>query len=126
MTRYKYDGYVEYVGIAYDEQKRARDKQYPLIEWQMTEKDCLKYCYDRGFDWDGLYEHFTRLSCFCCPLQKINHLRNLYFYYPELWQEMKRMDKLANNKFRPDYSIDELEEKFEKERKRADEYIQHI
>ena len=24
---------------------------FPLANWNMTEKDCLKYCYDKGFDW---------------------------------------------------------------------------
>lgn len=45
---------IEYVGIAADEPKRVKDKRYPLVEWGWTEADCLKYCYDRGFDW-GAY-----------------------------------------------------------------------
>ena len=32
---------VEYVGIAADETRRIKDKKYPLVEWEMTEKDCL-------------------------------------------------------------------------------------
>ena len=40
-------GAVEYVGIAVDELKRLEkerkgNKQFPLAEWNMTEKDCLK------------------------------------------------------------------------------------
>lgn len=42
---------IEYVGIAADEPKRIKDKTYLLAEWGMTEKDCLAYCYERGFDW---------------------------------------------------------------------------
>ena len=50
-------GAVEYVGIAYDEpsrleKERKGNKQFPLAEWKMTEKDCLQYCYDKGFDWN--------------------------------------------------------------------------
>ena len=30
---------IEYVGIAADETKRIKDKNYPLVEWGMTEKD---------------------------------------------------------------------------------------
>ena len=35
---------IEYVGIAADETKRIKDKNYPLVEWGMTEQDCLSYC----------------------------------------------------------------------------------
>lgn len=51
---------IEYVGIAADEVNRIKDKNYPLVEWGMTEKDCLSYCYRRGFDWGGLYDLFKR------------------------------------------------------------------
>lgn len=54
---------VQYIGIAADETKRIKDCCYPLVEWGMTEKDCLAYCYERGFDWGGLYEIFNRVSC---------------------------------------------------------------
>lgn len=67
---------IEYVGIAADEPKRIKDKTYPLAEWGMTEKDCLAYCYERGFDWGGLYEIFHRVSCWCCPLQSLDELQN--------------------------------------------------
>lgn len=112
LNKYKDEGYVEYIGIAYDEQDRIKDKKYPLVEWKMTEKDCLQYCYDRGFNWDGLYEHLDRVSCWCCPLKRISEYRVIYKYYPNLWQELKEMDKKAYNRFRKDYSIEELEEKF--------------
>ena len=46
LKRYEDEGYIEYIGIAFDEQERARDKNYPLIKWEMTEKDCLNYCYE--------------------------------------------------------------------------------
>lgn len=81
---------IQYIGIAADEKKRAKDKKYPLIEWGMTESDCLNYCYNKGFDWGGLYQHFDRVSCWCCPLQNLKDLRNLWEYYPELWSELKR------------------------------------
>ena len=82
---------IEYVGIAADEEYRLRRKinkrenmRYPLVEWGMTEADCLKYCYDRGFDWGGLYEKFSRVSCWCCPLQSLPELRVLYHDFPDL------------------------------------------
>lgn len=108
----KNEEYTEYIGIACDEPKRIKDKCYPLIDWGMTEKDCLHYCYERGFDYDGLYEHFDRVSCWCCPLKNLKELEILYKYYPELWEELKKMDKRAYNQFRKDYSVEQLEEKF--------------
>lgn len=115
LRKYKDEGYKEYVGIAYDEQERIKDKNYPLVDWQMTEKDCLEYCYSKGFNWEGLYEHLDRVSCWCCPLKKIKEYKVLYTYYPNLWNELKGMDKKANNRFRKDYTVEELEEKFKEE-----------
>lgn len=47
---------IDYVGIAADEPTRfnkasQEGKTLPLVQWGMTEKDCLQYCYDRGFHW---------------------------------------------------------------------------
>ncbi len=108
---------IQYIGIAADEKKRAKDKKYPLIEWGMTESDCLNYCYNKGFDWGGLYQHFDRVSCWCCPLQNLKDLRNLWEYYPELWSELKEMDAKAYNTFRTDYSFLQLEKRFQAEKK---------
>lgn len=122
LSKYKDDGYIEYIGIAYDEQDRIKNKIYPLVEWKMTEKDCLEYCYKKGFNWDGLYEHLDRVSCWCCPLKRIREYKVLYKYYAKLWEELKEMDEKANNTFRNDYSVKELEKKFRKE-KTKDERI---
>ena len=112
LKKYKEEGYTEYIGIAYDEPKRIRDKRYPLVEYEMTEADCLQYCYEKGFYWDGLYEHFDRLSCWCCPLKSLKELKILYKYYPDLWEQLKDMDKRSYNQFRADYSVEQLENKF--------------
>lgn len=34
---------VQYIGIAADEPQRIRNFRYPLVEWGMTEADCLAY-----------------------------------------------------------------------------------
>lgn len=113
LKKYKEEGYVEYIGIAYDELDRVKDKKYPLVEWQMTEKDCLQYCYDRGFDWSGLYKHFDRVSCWCCPLKNQKELTILWQYYPDLWEQLKEMDKKAYNLFKfPNWKVEGLEQKF--------------
>ena len=65
---------VQYIGIAADEPKRIREHRYPLVEWGMTEADCLAYCRERGFDWEGLCDIFHRVSCWCCPLQSYDEM----------------------------------------------------
>lgn len=112
------DDFTQYIGIAADEPKRLREvpnRKYPLAEWGVTEAAALQYCYEHGFDWDGLYNHFDRVSCWCCPLKNLKELKALYLYYPDLWAQLRSMDYFAFNQFRADYSVLELEEKFKKE-----------
>ena len=109
------DEAIEYIGIAYDEKKRIKDKPntvYPLVEWGITEKLALEYCYSKGFDWEGLYEVIPRTSCYCCPFKSIKELRTIYKNFPDLWGKMRDMQSRAKNKFRVDYSIFDLEERF--------------
>lgn len=108
--------YVQYIGIAADEPKRHRNipdnVRHPLYDWGITEQQALQYCYDHGFDWDGLYEHFDRVSCWLCPLQGIKELRTLRKVFPELWSKLRVMDALTYYQYRPDYSIEQLERRF--------------
>jgi 3'-phosphoadenosine 5'-phosphosulfate sulfotransferase (PAPS reductase)/FAD synthetase len=113
---------VEFVGIAYDEVKRAEKKyikeknvRLPLVEWQITERQALDYCYSKGLDWGGLYEKFHRVSCWCCPLSRIGSLRTLYNDFPELWKELEEMDKKSWRNFKSNYTVTELREKFANE-----------
>lgn len=113
---------VEYVGIAADEKYRLiRENnitnKHPLVDWNWTESDALKYCYDKGFDWEGLYLIFDRVSCWCCPLQPLKGLKNLWKYFPDLWHKLYEMDKHTWRKFRADYSVEELTVRFELEEK---------
>lgn len=116
--REKYD-VLEYIGIAADETNRLDRKRnqspnhvHPLVDWNMTEADCLKYCYDRGFDWGGLYELFQRVSCWCCPLQGLDELRMLRKHFPDLWQQLMDWDGQTWRSFRADYSVKELDIRF--------------
>lgn len=104
---------IEYVGIAADETKRIKDKNYPLVEWGMTEQDCLSYCYRRGFDWGGLYEIFSRVSCWCCPLQSLEELRKLYRHFPDLWRQLEKWDDSTWRTFLKNYSVRELAVRFD-------------
>lgn len=109
---------VQYIGIAADEAERAREFKYPLIEWGMTEADCLAYCKERGFDWDGLYDIFNRVSCWCCPLQSFDELRKLRKHFPDLWERLRYMDKHTWRKFLKNYSVEQLDIRFDFEEER--------
>lgn len=78
----------------------------------MTEADCLAYCKERGFDWDGLYDIFHRVSCWCCPLQSLEELRKLRKHFPELWEQLRDWDKRTWRTFLKEYSVEQLETRF--------------
>ena len=118
--KYKNQEIIEYLGIAFDELNRVKDiknTKYPLVEWEITERMALDYCYSKGFTWGGLYRKVDRVSCWCCPLQNLKSLRNLYDNFPHLWKILKDWDSRTRRKFRADYSVEELEKKFKKEYK---------
>ncbi len=112
---------IEYHGIAFDEKHRTKKNRdgrkilYPLVEWGVTGEQALEYCYSKGLDWDGLYEQFHRVSCWCCPLSRIDELRVLYNDFPEIWMGLEAMDKKSFRRFRSNYSVAELAKKFASE-----------
>ena len=114
---------VSYVGIAADEPKRIKNERYPLADWGITEKEALQICYDRGYDFGGLYQIYHRCSCWCCPLQGIGELRKLRQHHPELWERLQEMDKRALaqfgsgplGQFKQNWSVERLDERFAKE-----------
>lgn len=103
---------VHYVGIAADEAHRVKDKRYPLVEWGVTEAEALAYCYERGFDWGGLYELFDRVSCWCCPLKSLKELRVLRHEFPDLWTRLLEMDARSYNTLQIAASAEQLERRF--------------
>lgn len=118
---------LHYVGIAADETKRCKNDIYPLVEWGITEADALKVCYDRGFDFGGLYKIYNRASCWCCPFQRIGELRKLRHHHPELWARLMELDRKAIaqfgkgplGQFRKDWTVEQLEARFAKEEQKA-------
>jgi 3'-phosphoadenosine 5'-phosphosulfate sulfotransferase (PAPS reductase)/FAD synthetase len=114
-----------YVGIAYDERERCKSARYPLVDWEITEAQALKICYEHGFDFGGLYKLYHRASCWCCPFQQIGELRKLRKHHTELWEHLQIMDKRAREQFgtgplgqfKKNWSVERLEERFLKEEK---------
>lgn len=115
------------IGFAADEAHRTQSKnmlnfkfpvRFPLIERGITEERALKICREASFDWGGLYNYFRRVSCFCCPLQGLDELRNLRRYFPELWAKMLYWDSKRpeqNRGFKGYKTVRDLEERFRKE-----------
>lgn len=124
IEKYAKDCY-EYVGIATDEplrlnKERKGNKLFPLAYWNMTEKDCLKYCYDKGFNWleDGieLYSILDRVSCWCCCNKNLKELKNYYKYLPKYWNKLKDMQSKLDRPMKYNkYTVFDLEERFKKE-----------
>lgn len=90
---------LQYIGIASDESYRVKEKRYPLVDWKITETEALKICYDRGYDWNGLYEIYYRCSCWCCPFQRIGELRKLRTHHLDLWKRLRELDSRALKQF---------------------------
>lgn len=116
---------LHYVGIAADEAKRCKGEVYPLVEWGITEAQALQICYDRGFDFGGLYEIYNRASCWCCPFQRIGELRKLRKHHPELWARLMDMDQRALaqygdnplGRFKQNWTVAQLDARFAAEEK---------
>lgn len=117
------DNYKEYVGIAYDEGKRIKEdskKIYPLYDLKLIEKDCLEYCYSKGFNWVEddveLYSILDRVSCWCCCNKNLKELKNYYKYLPKYWEKLKELQSKTNRPMKYNkYSVFDLEEKFKGE-----------
>lgn len=117
----------QYVGIAADENKRfekAKNKHkiMPLVEWGMTEPDCLSLCYDFGFDWlekgaerpIRLYDILDRVSCWCCCNKNLRELENIFLYLPQYWLGLKELQSRTNRPMKGHgKSVFDLEKRFE-------------
>jgi len=118
-------GCIEYVGLAADETERIEKerngfKEFPLADAGMTEKDCLKYCHDRGFYWmeEGieLYDILDRVSCFCCANKNLKELKNIWYYLPKYWERLKELQAKTTWPMKGESgSVFELEKRFMRE-----------
>lgn len=113
---------VSCVGYGSDEAHRVKVNskypcRYPLLEYDKTEQDCLDYCLERGFDWGGLYGIYRRVSCYCCPLQRISDLKKLRKNFPELWSKTLYTDKMIQDNigFHGYNTVQDLEKRFAEE-----------
>lgn len=111
---------VQLIGIAADEghrldrkQQQEGNKRFPLVEWGWTEADAMAYCRERGYDWEGLYDLFNRVSCWCCPLQPLAEVKKLWKHFPDLWERLGKLDAQTWRDFMPrGWSVERLERRF--------------
>ena len=88
---------VECIGFSADEKKRVNGKTIkskktwpvwcPLVDWGITEKAALDYCYSLGYDFGGIYEWMPskRVSCYDCPKQSKADWDAIKQHKPELF-----------------------------------------
>lgn len=113
---------IQYIGIAADEDYRLErennqnpNHRHPLREWGWVEADALAYCREKGYDWEGLYDIFDRVSCWCCPLKSYDELRRTREHFPDLWRELLRLDARQCKKFAHGYTVADFDRRFELE-----------
>lgn len=116
--RKHYDVY-QYIGIAADEDYRIERPTnqnkwhiHPLRVWGWTEADAMRYCREKGYDWEGLYDLFNRVSCWCCPLQSLQDLRALRKNFPDLWAKLNELDKKQPKPYKSFLSVEQIGERF--------------
>lgn len=64
-------------------------------------------------DWLVLYiKLLLGVGCWFCNKKRMSELKQLYKEYPELWNELKKIEKDSFNKFKRDYTLEDLERKF--------------
>jgi len=112
---------IKYIGLTKDEVHRARldsNIRYPLIEFGVSSREALAYCYSLGFDWKGIYEYTKRLGCYPCPFASLNNLRYLFYHHPDLWERILKTEEYLKAKgypfwkFKPSISAKELDKRF--------------
>lgn len=111
-----------YVGIAADEPDRiirakAKGQLLPLVDYNMTEQDCLDYCKSKGFSYlEGevdLYSLLDRCSCWCCANKNLKELRNIFERLPKYWSRLKELQSKTDIPFyQKRKTIEDLEKKF--------------
>lgn len=115
--------YREYIGIAVDEAKRIEKernehKLLPLVDWKMAERDCLIFCYGKGYYWEEnnvrLYDILDRVSCWCCANKNKKEIENMFIYLPEYYMKNIKLLKLIKKRNTKGVVVDKAKEQFMK------------
>lgn len=107
-------GTTECIGFNTDEchrcerpeiKKKKWHVRFPLIEHGFSKVDVLNYCKSLGYDWGGLYDVFSRVSCFCCPKAGQKRLDKLRYHFPYLYERYLAMDEIAQSAQKPKLKV---------------------
>jgi hypothetical protein len=83
---------------------------------ELTEKDCLEYCYSKGWHWNEngyeLYDLLDRVSCKYCKNKNLKELRNIYHFMPKVWQELKELQDEVQMPYKGGKTIHDIETRF--------------
>lgn len=120
------DDCTMYMGYVHREQNRIHESDkdfitlsYPLVSWGWNEPDVSAYLKEKTL-FNTLYNHFTRTGCKFCPKQSLDSWYALYVNFPDDYQEAISWEHEATKRnahiknFRSDYSLTQLEKRFEK------------
>lgn len=110
-----------YVGIAFDEVPRmialaarstSKVKQYSvLFANRITEREAFEIC--KKYDLvSPIYDTSARGGCWFCVKQSRRQIYDLWKNYPDLFNELKELEKDSRCLFAKDISLAELETKF--------------
>ena len=109
---------IQYIGIASDEPNRFHNlterKISPLVLHGITENECMEICKKLDLV-SPIYSFSLRGGCWFCHKQPLKQLKILRKEYPELWRLLLKWDSDSPFKFRLDYSVHELDERFAQE-----------
>ncbi len=116
-----HDDITEYVGIAYDEPtryERLANKSTPhhirrsiLYEQKITEAAAFEICKPYGLV-SPLYDNCERGGCWFCVKQSIHDIYNLWRNYPDLFAELKKIEKDSRCLMLKRHSLAEYETRF--------------
>jgi 3'-phosphoadenosine 5'-phosphosulfate sulfotransferase (PAPS reductase)/FAD synthetase len=114
--------YAEIVGIAADEIKRIpralkKGQILPLVDYGITEAEAFKICQREGLLSPAYTKATRRLGCWFCHNQRIGELRHLRHAYPDLWELLLTLDNDSELKFKPDWTVKQLDQRFTEEDK---------
>jgi 3'-phosphoadenosine 5'-phosphosulfate sulfotransferase (PAPS reductase)/FAD synthetase len=98
----------------FQDAQRSRHFRFPLIEWNMSEADCVTFLRERDL-LNPLYDRFKRIGCWLCVYQSKNSLHSLYTYYPDLWKKILEYEADSPHHFKPNIMLESLAHEFDKQ-----------
>lgn len=114
--------YTQYVGIAIDEPERLKrmegsNKVSLLQRFGFTEQMAYDLCKEYGL-LSPIYSFSRRGGCWFCPNQSYSELAHTKTKYPELWEELRRLnteENVVSRNFKYGKTLEQVETLIEQE-----------